>query len=121
MHVHGSLGNLDVTCDTNDDIYYLWCYSHGRWHVALPFTCFRTDSERIVHKRVNTAPFVLVGADETAVNVLCPLQASGEHMEVTHEKFHQVNYGLGDIVGQYLSGEKLKGQLETEKMLKVCC
>ncbi|XP_070701305.1 mitochondrial ubiquitin ligase activator of nfkb 1-A [Pempheris klunzingeri] len=78
-----------------------------------------TDSERLLHQRVNAVPFVLVGSDETAVKVLCPLQASGEHMEITHEKFHQVNYGLGDIVGQYLSGEKLKGQLETEEMLKV--
>lgn len=88
---------------------------------VLPFTCFRTDSERVLHERVNAVPFVLVGSDETPVKVLCPLQASGMHMEITHEKFHQVNYGLGDIVGQYLSGEKLKGQLETEKMLKVCC
>ncbi|XP_035526473.1 mitochondrial ubiquitin ligase activator of nfkb 1-A [Morone saxatilis] len=78
-----------------------------------------TDSERVMHQRVNAVPFVLVGSDETTVKVLCPLQASGEHMEITHEKFHQVNYGLGDIVGQYLSGEKLKGQLETEEMLKV--
>ncbi|XP_039999911.1 mitochondrial ubiquitin ligase activator of nfkb 1-A [Xiphias gladius] len=78
-----------------------------------------TDSERVMHQRVNAVPFVLVGSDETAVKVLCPLQASGVHMEITHEKFHQVNYGLGDIVGQYLSGEKLKGQLETEEMLKV--
>ncbi|XP_059201104.1 mitochondrial ubiquitin ligase activator of nfkb 1-A isoform X2 [Centropristis striata] len=78
-----------------------------------------TDSERVVHQRVNAVPFVLVGSNETAVRVLCPLQASGLYMETTHEKFHQVNYGLGDIIGQYLSGEKLKGQLETEEMLKV--
>lgn len=78
-----------------------------------------TDSERVLHQRVNTVPFVLVGSDETAVKVLCPLQASGVHTEITHEKFHQVNYGFGDIVGQYLSGEKIKGQLETEEMLKV--
>ncbi|XP_044075119.1 mitochondrial ubiquitin ligase activator of nfkb 1-A isoform X3 [Siniperca chuatsi] len=78
-----------------------------------------TDSERVLHQRVNAVPFVLMGSDENTVKVLCPLQASGVHMEITHEKFHQVNYGLGDIVGQYLSGEKLKGQLETEEMLKV--
>lgn len=77
------------------------------------------DSERVVHERVNAVPFVLMGSDETTVRVLCPLQASGSHMEMTHEKFHQVNYGFTDIVGQYLSGEKLKGQLETEGMLKV--
>ncbi|KAM9349528.1 mitochondrial ubiquitin ligase activator of nfkb 1-A [Symphorus nematophorus] len=78
-----------------------------------------TDSERVLHQRVSAVPFVLVGSNDTTVNVLCPLQASGVHMEVTHEKFHQVNYGLGDLVGQYLSGEKLKGQLEIEEMLKV--
>ncbi|KAF3699288.1 Mitochondrial ubiquitin ligase activator of nfkb 1-A [Channa argus] len=76
------------------------------------------DSERVVHQRVNAVPFMLVGSDDTSVKVLCPLHASGEHMEIIHEKFHQVNYGLSDIVGQYLSGEKLKGQLETEEMLK---
>uniref|UniRef100_A0A3Q3JYA7 RING-type E3 ubiquitin transferase n=2 Tax=Monopterus albus TaxID=43700 RepID=A0A3Q3JYA7_MONAL len=77
------------------------------------------DSEQILLQRVNEVPFALVGTDETTVKVLCPQQASGVHMEMTHEKFHQINYGLGDIVGQYLSGEKLKGQLETEEMLKV--
>ncbi|KAL3055080.1 hypothetical protein OYC64_017897 [Pagothenia borchgrevinki] len=78
-----------------------------------------TDSERVLHQRMTAVPFVLVGSDDTAVRVLCPLQASGVHMETTHEKFHQVNYGFSDIIGQYLSGEKLKGQLETEEMLKV--
>ncbi|XP_023261173.1 mitochondrial ubiquitin ligase activator of nfkb 1-A-like [Seriola lalandi dorsalis] len=77
------------------------------------------DREQVMHQSVNSVPFVLVGSDETTVRVLCPLQASGVHMEITHEKFHQVNYSLGDIVGQYFSGEKLKGQLETEEMLKV--
>lgn len=72
-----------------------------------------------MHQSVNAVPFVLVGSDESRVRVLCPLQASGVHMDITHEKFHQVNHTLGDILGQYLSGEKLKGQLETEEMLKV--
>lgn len=88
---------------------------------TFPPFYFRMDSEREVHQRVNSVPFVLVGFDEIAVKVLCPLQAAGPSMEVTHEKFHQVNSGLLDNVFQYLSGEKLKGQLETEKMLKVCC
>lgn len=77
------------------------------------------DGERVLHQRVNLVPFVLVGPDETVVRVLSPLQASGVHTELTHEKFHQVRSSLWDIVGQYLSGEKLKGQLETEEMLKV--
>lgn len=81
----------------------------------------RTDNERVVHERVNTVPFVLAGTDEAEVRVLCPLQATGTHTEVTYEEFHQANYGLGDIVGQFFSGEKLKGQLEIEEMLKVSC
>lgn len=62
----------------------------------------------------------MVGSDGTPVRVLSPLQACGTHMEVINERFHQVSSGLVDIVGQYLSGEKPKGQLETEEMLKVC-
>lgn len=79
----------------------------------------RVDSERVLHYRANAVPFVLVGADDTVVKILDPLQAGGVHTETTYEKFHQANYGLGDILGQYLSGEKLKGQLETEEMLRV--
>ncbi|XP_041660306.1 mitochondrial ubiquitin ligase activator of nfkb 1-A [Cheilinus undulatus] len=78
-----------------------------------------TDSERVLHQRVNSVAFLISGPDETTVRILNPLQALGHYMEITYEKFHQVTYGLGDIVGQYLSGEKLKGQLETEEMLKV--
>nr|XP_023674286.1 mitochondrial ubiquitin ligase activator of NFKB 1 isoform X2 [Paramormyrops kingsleyae] len=78
-----------------------------------------TDSERILHQRVNTVPFNLVGSDEAAVRVLCPLEASGLDMEIVHEKFHQASYGFTDIIGQYLSGEKPKGQLEMEEMVKV--
>ncbi|KAM9322335.1 mitochondrial ubiquitin ligase activator of nfkb 1-A [Pholidichthys leucotaenia] len=77
------------------------------------------DDERLLDQRVDTMPFLLVGSDRTAVRVLSPLQASGVHTEVTYEKFHQVNHSLGDAVGQYLSGVKLKGQLEIEEMLKV--
>lgn len=78
-----------------------------------------TDSERVLFLRENAVPFVLTGVDGTSIKVVNPLQASGAHMEITYERFHQSNYGLGDILGQYLSGEKLKGQLETEEMLKV--
>ncbi|KAL2097038.1 hypothetical protein ACEWY4_006245 [Coilia grayii] len=78
-----------------------------------------TDSERVLHQRVDTVPFKLVGPDQASVRVLCPLEATGPQMEVTHEKFHQATYGFTDIIGQYLSGEKPKGHLETEEMLKV--
>ncbi|XP_041752651.2 mitochondrial ubiquitin ligase activator of nfkb 1-A [Coregonus clupeaformis] len=78
-----------------------------------------TDSERVLHQRVNAVPFSLVGSDQANVRVLCPLEASGLKMEIIHEKFHQASYSFTDIIGQYLSGEKPKGQLETEEMLKV--
>ncbi|XP_041698496.1 mitochondrial ubiquitin ligase activator of nfkb 1-A-like [Coregonus clupeaformis] len=77
------------------------------------------DSERVLHQRVNAVPFSLVGSDQANVRVLCPLEASELKMDIIHEKFHQATYGFTDIVGQYLSGEKPKGQLETEEMLKV--
>ncbi|XP_028283549.1 mitochondrial ubiquitin ligase activator of nfkb 1-A [Parambassis ranga] len=78
-----------------------------------------SDDERVLHKQVSMVPFLLRGLDETAVRVHCPLQASGLNMEMTYEKFHQVSHGFVDLVGQYLSGVKPKGQLEIEEMLKV--
>ncbi|CAL8281657.1 unnamed protein product [Lota lota] len=78
-----------------------------------------TDSERVLHQRVHAVPFNMAGSDEAVVRVLCPLEASALNMEVIHEKFHQATYGFSDLIGQYLSGEKPKGQLETEEMLKV--
>lgn len=97
------------------------------WHIWFIFliklissrTCCRTDSERVLYQTVSTVPFTLVGSDEAKVRVLGPLEASGLQMEITHEKFHQATYGFTDMLGQYLSGEKPKGQLETEEMLKV--
>uniref|UniRef100_A0A3Q1FTD6 RING-type E3 ubiquitin transferase n=1 Tax=Acanthochromis polyacanthus TaxID=80966 RepID=A0A3Q1FTD6_9TELE len=78
-----------------------------------------TDDERVLHEKVNMTPFFLVGSDKTAVKVLSPLQASGRYTEVIYEKFHQHNSGLADLVGQYISGQKPKGHLEIEEMLKV--
>ncbi|XP_016096943.1 mitochondrial ubiquitin ligase activator of nfkb 1-A [Sinocyclocheilus grahami] len=78
-----------------------------------------TDSERVLHQRVNAVPFNLLGVNKAFVRVLCPLEATGPKMEIVHEKFHQASYGFTDLIGQYLSGEKPKGQLETEEMLKV--
>ncbi|XP_017351833.1 mitochondrial ubiquitin ligase activator of nfkb 1-A [Ictalurus punctatus] len=77
------------------------------------------DRERVLHERVSSVPFALVGGDGAQVRVLRPLEASGLEMETVHEKFHQANYGFGDLLSQYLSGEKSKGQLETEEMLRV--
>lgn len=78
-----------------------------------------TDSERVLLQRVNAVPFNLLGLNKSFVRVLCPLEATGPKMEIVHEKFHQATYGFTDLIGQYLSGEKPKGQLETEEMLKV--
>ncbi|XP_007568008.1 PREDICTED: mitochondrial ubiquitin ligase activator of nfkb 1-A-like [Poecilia mexicana] len=77
------------------------------------------DSERILHQRVNMVPFVLLGLDEAAVKVQSPLQAAGRYTEVINEKFHQSTLGFGELVGFFLSGEKSKGVLEIEEMLKV--
>lgn len=77
------------------------------------------DREHVLHERVSSVPFALVGGDGAQVRVLRPLEASGPEMETVHEKFHQANYGFGDLLSQYLSGEKSKGQLETEEMLRV--
>ncbi|KAM9354781.1 mitochondrial ubiquitin ligase activator of nfkb 1-A-like [Pholidichthys leucotaenia] len=77
------------------------------------------DDVRVLHQRVNTVPFSLVGPDRTAVTVLSPLQASGVHTEITYERFHEANYSFFDAVGQYFSGVKRKGQLDIEEMLKV--
>lgn len=78
-----------------------------------------TDRERVLHERVNSVPFNLLGEDGACVRVLRPLEAAGPEMEVVHEKFHQASYGFSDLLSQYFSGEKNKGQLETEEMLKV--
>ncbi|XP_062843897.1 mitochondrial ubiquitin ligase activator of nfkb 1-A [Trichomycterus rosablanca] len=78
-----------------------------------------TDREQLLHERLNLVPFNLVGEDGTCLQVLRPLEADGPAMEMVHEKFHQASYGLSDLLSQYLSGEKSKGQLETEEMLKV--
>ncbi|GAA6103495.1 mitochondrial ubiquitin ligase activator of nfkb 1-A [Tachysurus ichikawai] len=77
------------------------------------------DRERVMHERVSSVPFALVGGEGARVQVLRPLEASGPEMETVHEKFHQANYGFTDLLSQYLSGEKSKGQLETEEMLRV--
>ncbi|KAK3534138.1 hypothetical protein QTP86_002288 [Hemibagrus guttatus] len=77
------------------------------------------DREHVLHERVSSVPFALVGGDGARVQVLRPLEASGPKMETVHEKFHQASYGFTDLLSQYLSGEKSKGQLETEEMLRV--
>uniref|UniRef100_H3APB7 RING-type E3 ubiquitin transferase n=2 Tax=Latimeria chalumnae TaxID=7897 RepID=H3APB7_LATCH len=74
-----------------------------------------------MHERVNVVPFKLtspVGC-KTSVHVLSPLDASGLHLETVYERFHQPTHGFKDLLGHYLSGEKPKGFLEMEEMVKV--
>lgn len=73
----------------------------------------------MLHHRVNAVPFRLVGGDGASVRVLRPLEATGPEMETVHEQFFQASYGFTDLLGQFLGGEKPKGLLETEEMLKV--
>ncbi|XP_010129195.1 PREDICTED: mitochondrial ubiquitin ligase activator of nfkb 1-A-like, partial [Buceros rhinoceros silvestris] len=42
-----------------------------------------------------------------------------EGKETVYERFQQPAHGFRDLLGQYLSGEKPKGILETEEMLRV--
>uniref|UniRef100_A0A669B9M7 RING-type E3 ubiquitin transferase n=1 Tax=Oreochromis niloticus TaxID=8128 RepID=A0A669B9M7_ORENI len=74
---------------------------------------------RMIKDSEKAVPFLLEGLDNTEIRVLSPLPAAGLDKEVTYEKFHQVSHSLGDLVGQYFTGEKPKGQLEIEGILKV--
>eukprot|EP00062_Callorhinchus_milii_P000219 gi/632934059/ref/XP_007898010.1/ PREDICTED: mitochondrial ubiquitin ligase activator of nfkb 1-A-like [Callorhinchus milii] len=79
------------------------------------------ESERIIHQRVNTVPFDLVSSygGRRSVRVISPLEASGLEFDTVYERFHQAAQGLTDLIGHYLSGEKPKGFLETEEMIRV--
>lgn len=77
------------------------------------------DLEHVLLERVSSVPFALMGVDGALVRVLHPLEASGPELETVHEKFHQAKYGFTDLLMQYLSGQKSKGQLEIEEMLRV--
>ncbi|PKK16547.1 hypothetical protein A306_00000487, partial [Columba livia] len=55
----------------------------------------------------------------TQVSVESPLRAICLPLETVYERFQQPAHGFRDLLGQYLSGEKPKGILETEEMLRV--
>ncbi|XP_069753322.1 mitochondrial ubiquitin ligase activator of nfkb 1-A isoform X2 [Narcine bancroftii] len=80
-----------------------------------------SDSERIIHERVNVVPFDLISpkGGKCAIRVINPLEASGLQFETVYERFHQATQGFTDIIGHYLSGEKPKGFLETEEIVRV--
>ncbi|KAM6258459.1 LOW QUALITY PROTEIN: mitochondrial ubiquitin ligase activator of nfkb 1-A-like [Porphyrio hochstetteri] len=81
-----------------------------------------SESERVLSEQVYTVPFLLASPDTeavTQVSVESPLQAVCLPLETVYERFQQPAHGFRDLLGQYLSGEKPKGILETEEMLRV--
>nr|XP_009489157.1 PREDICTED: mitochondrial ubiquitin ligase activator of nfkb 1-A-like [Pelecanus crispus] len=60
-----------------------------------------SESERVLSEQVYTVPFLLASPDTEAMT------------------FPRPAHGFRDLLGQYLSGEKPKGILETEEMLRV--
>ncbi|XP_057283151.1 mitochondrial ubiquitin ligase activator of nfkb 1-A-like [Pezoporus wallicus] len=81
-----------------------------------------SESERVLSEQVYTVPFLLASPDTeavTQVSVESPLRAVCLPLEVVYERFQQPAHGFRDLLGQYLSGEKPKGILETEELLRV--
>ncbi|XP_027320019.1 mitochondrial ubiquitin ligase activator of nfkb 1-A [Anas platyrhynchos] len=81
-----------------------------------------TESERVLSEQVYTVPFLLASPDAevaTQVSVESPLRAVRLPLETVYERFQQPAHGFRDLLGHYLSGEKPKGILETEEMLRV--
>ncbi|XP_015727312.1 mitochondrial ubiquitin ligase activator of nfkb 1-A-like isoform X1 [Coturnix japonica] len=81
-----------------------------------------TESERVLSEQVYTVPFLLASPDAdvvTQVSVESPLRAVCLPLEMVYERFEQPAHGFRDLLGHYLSGEKPKGILETEEMLRV--
>ncbi|KAM4769795.1 mitochondrial ubiquitin ligase activator of nfkb 1-A-like isoform 4-T5 [Cyanocitta cristata] len=81
-----------------------------------------SESERVLSEQIYTVPFLLAspGAEAvTQVSVDSPLQAVCLPLEMVYERFQQPTHGFRDLLGQYLLGEKPKGILETEEMLRV--
>uniref|UniRef100_A0A669Q1H9 RING-type E3 ubiquitin transferase n=1 Tax=Phasianus colchicus TaxID=9054 RepID=A0A669Q1H9_PHACC len=73
-------------------------------------------------EQVYTVPFLLASPDAeavTQVSVESPLRAVCLPLEMVYERFQQPAHGFRDLLGHYLSGEKPKGILETEEMLRV--
>uniref|UniRef100_A0A8V5FZA2 RING-type E3 ubiquitin transferase n=1 Tax=Melopsittacus undulatus TaxID=13146 RepID=A0A8V5FZA2_MELUD len=80
------------------------------------------NSLRVLSEQVYTVPFLLASPDTeavTQVSVESPLRAICLPLEVVYERFQQPAHGFRDLLGQYLSGEKPKGILETEELLRV--
>ncbi|TWW57189.1 Mitochondrial ubiquitin ligase activator of NFKB 1 [Takifugu flavidus] len=70
------------------------------------------STEKIIHQRTNTVPFVLASHDDdvtASVRVLRPLEASELDLETTYENFHPSAQSLSSAIGHFLSGERPKG------------
>ncbi|XP_028254261.1 mitochondrial ubiquitin ligase activator of nfkb 1-A-like [Parambassis ranga] len=85
---------------------------------SLYSALFKSHDKPVLHKQVTSVPFVLRGSDGTAVQVHCPLKASGLNMEMLYKRFLQVSHGFS-VLGWYFSGVKSYSRLETEEMLRV--
>ncbi|XP_069466474.1 mitochondrial ubiquitin ligase activator of NFKB 1 [Ambystoma mexicanum] len=81
------------------------------------------DCEKMFHQRTNTVPFDLVPDDinggSVSLRVLKPIEAVELGLETVYEKFHPSVQSFTDSIGHYISGERPKGILETEEMLKI--
>uniref|UniRef100_A0A8C5J9I7 RING-type E3 ubiquitin transferase n=1 Tax=Junco hyemalis TaxID=40217 RepID=A0A8C5J9I7_JUNHY len=80
------------------------------------------NSLRVLSEQIYTVPFLLASPGPeaaTQVSVDSPLQAVCLPLEMVYERFQQPSHGFRDLLGQYLIGEKPKGILETEEMLRV--
>ncbi|XP_074860204.1 mitochondrial ubiquitin ligase activator of nfkb 1-A-like [Carettochelys insculpta] len=80
------------------------------------------ESERVVSEQVYTVPFTLASASAeagTQVSVESPLRAVRLPLETVYEHFQHPTHSFRDLISHYLSGEKPKGLLETEEMLRV--
>ncbi|XP_027867367.1 mitochondrial ubiquitin ligase activator of NFKB 1 [Xiphophorus couchianus] len=80
------------------------------------------STEKVIHQRTNTVPFVLGSYDEnisTAVRVVRPLDAAELDLETTYENFHPTSQSLFNFISQFISGEQPKGIHEMEEMLRV--
>ena len=70
----------------------------------------------------DSVPFKLQGSNGlTSVRITDPFESSwfDDTIDVVHERFHPTPSSAMDSIVGYMSGDKLKGYTETERMLKI--
>ncbi|XP_072304918.1 mitochondrial ubiquitin ligase activator of NFKB 1 [Eucyclogobius newberryi] len=80
------------------------------------------DTEKVIHQRTNSVPFAIGSLDEnvsSSVRVVRPLEATELELETTYQKFHPTVQSFTNAISHFISGERPKGILETEEMLRV--